>query len=250
MGYDHPVVFYVVAIVAVVVLAVGVYARVTIWRQGKAPAWHSEPSRGAFARALGSRVLLQSELRRRSLVRWAMHMAIFWGFVLLFVESLWLMVLAWLVPAESGLAQYFEGAGGQALLNLWGDVWGVVLLVGLVVALVRRYVLHVPQLETLTDDALALWALLAVSLTGFAAEGVRLAGGGQPAAEWAFAGAAFTWVADLPGVDGPMSLFWVHGLASLAFIAYIPYSKLVHMLTAPIEISLAAATAHERREAI
>ncbi len=250
MGYGHSIVFYVLATLAGVVMAVGVAARVMIWRRGKAPSWHSDLDRGALARAVISRVLLQSALRRQSLLRWAMHMAIFWGFVLLFVESLWLMVLEWFVPEESGLAVFFEGAGGHALLNVWGDVWGLVLLAGLVVALVRRYVARTPQLETLADDAVALWFLLGVSLTGFAAEGVRLAGGGQPAAEWAFAGAAFTWVAALPGVEDMMTLFWVHGLVSLAFLAYIPYSKLVHMITAPIEISLAAATAHERSEAI
>lgn len=250
MGYTHSIVFYLLAAVALIVMAVGVAARVMIWRRGKAPSWHSALDRGALVRALFSRVLLQSTLRQQSLLRWAMHMAIFWGFVLLFAESLWLMVLDWFVPEGSSLAVFFEGPGGHAVLNVWGDVWGLVLLAGIVTALIRRYVVRTPQLETLTDDAVALWFLLGVSLTGFAAEGARLAGGAQPAAGWAFAGAAFTWAADLPGVEGAMSLFYVHGLASLAFLAYIPYSKMVHMLTAPIEISLAAATAHERSEAI
>ncbi len=250
MGYTHSILFYTLATVALIVMAVGVAARVMIWRQGKAPSWHSALDRGALARAVVSRVLFQSTIRRQSLVRWAMHMAIFWGFVLLFVESLLLMVLDWFVPAGSSVAVFFEGSDGHALLNVWGDVWGLVLLAGIVVALIRRYVVRTAQLETLADDAVALWFLLGVSLTGFAAEGVRLAGGAQPAAEWAFAGAAFTWVADLPGVESPMTLFYVHGLASLAFLAYIPYSKMVHMLTAPIEMSLAAATARERSEAI
>lgn len=250
MAYAHPVVFYVAAGLAVAVFLLGLAGRVALWRRGKARAWEGRLDRPTMARAVAGRVLLQSQLFRQSPLRWGMHMAIFWGFVLLFLESLWLMVLAWLVPAESGVGRFFEGYAGQALLGLWGDVWGLVLVAGVVTALVRRYVVRPAQVRTMFDDALTLWFLLAVALTGFAAEGVRLAGGSETAAGWSFVGRGFTWVSTAFGIQDAMTLFWVHGLLSLVFLALVPYGKLMHMVAAPIEIPISAATSLERGEAL
>lgn len=249
MFYDHPFGFYVATAVALALFAVGIAGHVSLWRRARGRAWEGGLDRGVMVKALVLRVLLQRQLLKRSPLRWIMHMAIFWGFVLLFLESLWLMVLEWFLPREGAVFTYFESYSGQAILNFWGDFWGVVLLAGLVIALVRRYVLRTPQLNTMLDDAVAVWLLLAITLTGFAAAGVRVAAGEGLALDWAFAAQAFTWLEAL-GVADPMTLFWVHGLLSLALIAYIPYGKFMHIFAAPVEIPISAALYRERGETV
>lgn len=241
-GYAHPWLFYLLAFLAVAIFVLGLYVRASQWSIGKARAGVRTFDRAAVKSA-AENVLFQPKLWSQSRVRWAMHTAIYWGFAMLFLQSIWLMVLQWFIP-HSRIAGFFEGYGGQALLNLWGDSWGLVLTLGVTVALVRRYAVKTAQLHTLPGDAFPLWLLLAVALTGFAAEGVRLAGGAL-APEWAFVGWFFTWL-PAAGVRDPMVLFWVHGVLSLALIAYIPLGKLLHLVAAPMELSLAASKARER----
>lgn len=241
-GYAHPRFFYLLAFLAVAIFLLGLYVRVSQWTVGKARVEVRGFDQPAAKSTLND-ILFQPKLRSQSQVRWAMHTAIYWGFVMLFLQSLWLMVLQWFIP-RSRTAGFFKGYRGQALLNLWGDFWGLVLFLGVTVALARRYVLKTAQLRTLAEDALPLWLLLAVTLTGFAAEGVRLAGGAL-APGWAFVGRLFKWLPAV-GIRNRMVLFWVHGVLSLALIAYIPLGKLLHLVAAPIEMSLAASTERER----
>lgn len=235
MSYKQPALFYLLAFMAVAVLALGLGARVLLWRN--LASTDAVRGGGRFLRALLGPALFQTRLLRLSRVRWLIHMAIFWGFLLLFVESLWLMVLKWGVPEEGGTARFFADSTGEAILALWGDVWGLVLLIGLVAALVRRYAVRSPQLQTLLEDAVALWFLLVVTLTGFAAEGARLALEGE-ATSWAFLGRGFMWVKPAFGLEDPITLFWIHGILSLLLIAFLPYSKLAHVFAAPAQIAL------------
>jgi len=64
------------------------------------------------------------------------------------------------------------------------------LFVGLVVALCRRYVFRSKQLYTVEEDAVVLWLILAVVLTGFIVEGVRMSLGGTGAKSSQAAGKA------------------------------------------------------------
>ncbi|MHB9148869.1 MAG: respiratory nitrate reductase subunit gamma [Thermoleophilia bacterium] len=242
MSYRQPAFFYLLALVAVAILAAGVGARLLLWRK----LGSSVPvprGRAGWLDLLG-RAFFQTRLLKLSLSRWLIHMAIFWGFLLLFAESLWLMVIKWGFPEGGSAALFFDDGGGRAVLDLWGDVWGVVLLVGLVAALVRRYVLRPAQLQTLLEDATALWFLVVVTLTGFAAEGVRMALEGDRSS-WAFLGGAFGWVGTLFGIDDPMTLFWVHGGLSLLLIAYLPYGKLMHAFAAPVNLVLGPSASEE-----
>jgi nitrate reductase gamma subunit len=241
-GYAHPRFFYFLAFLSAAIFLLGLYVRVSQWMVGKSNVEVQACDEDAVKTA-AEEVLLQPKLRSQSQLRWAMHTAIYWGFVMLFLQSLWLMVLQWFIP-RSRTAGFFQGYPGQALLNLWGDFWGLLLSLGVIVALVRRYVLKTPQLHTLGEDALPLWLLLGVSLTGFAAEGVRLAGG-APATGWAFIGRFFKWLPAV-GIRNRMVLFWVHGVLSLALIAYIPFGKLLHLVAAPIELWLVASTGRDR----
>ena len=114
------------------------------------------------------------------------------------------------------------------------------LVVGLLWAMIRRYIQRVPRLERRPGDLLVpIWLLLA-ALSGFLTEGVRLAAQAPSWAGWSFAG---YWVSLLwSPSDPPVSLYpyfwWSHAFISLGFIAALPYSKLFHILAAPLHIYL------------
>jgi nitrate reductase gamma subunit len=79
------------------------------------------------------------------------------------------------VPADSSLARCIFLGPGKPFLDVWGDLWGLILLIGLTIAFMRRYVVKAVQLDTILMDNAALIFLFAICLTGFLSEAQRLA---------------------------------------------------------------------------
>jgi nitrate reductase gamma subunit len=181
-----------------------------------------------------------------------MHVSIYWGFTALFFQTVLMSSLQYLIPAASPIAVFFLQDWGLQLLDIWGDFWGLVMLFGLAIALIRRYVVISEQLHTLAEDAVVLWLLLGVVLTGFLAEGVRISLEGQAiGTDYSFIGIMVAKLnSSLLGIENKMVMFWVHGVISLALIAYLPFSKLVHVFTAPGEIILSSREEGSEKESL
>ncbi|KKM09754.1 iron-sulfur-binding reductase [Clostridiales bacterium PH28_bin88] len=159
-----------------------------------------------------------------------MHFFIFWGFLVLFIGTLIVML-----EADLGIKTL------RGTFYLWYslalDIAGLLAIVGIVMAWFRRYVLKPERLDSAADDAYALLLIFAILLTGFILEGLRMNATADPWAAWSPVGLAFA------GVLGGMSvsvqeglhrvLWWVHLLLAFGFIAYIPYSKLIHIVLMP-----------------
>jgi Fe-S oxidoreductase len=122
------------------------------------------------------------------------------------------------------------------------DLFGLGLVVGLVIALVRRYLLRPSHLKhELRDLVFPAWLLL-IALSGFAVEGARIAAqsgnlGYDPA--WSPVGLAFSALWPGPASESQTVchawLWWSHGLLALVGIAAIPFApKTMHMLTAGV----------------
>jgi Fe-S oxidoreductase len=115
------------------------------------------------------------------------------------------------------------------------EIGGLMLLAGILWALVRRYLQRVSRLERRLEDAVVPLWLLTVVLSGFVLEGLRLADQRPAWEHWSFAGA---WVASFispgPAESTYPYLWWGHALISLGFIAVIPFTKLFHILGAPV----------------
>ena len=78
---------------------------------------------------------------------------------------------------------------------------------------------------------------------GFLLEGIRIVMTGYPAnAAWSFAGYAISlWFSPSRGIPEVFSFMWyIHAGLTAAFIAYIPFSRLLHMILAPVVISINA----------
>ena len=98
-----------------------------------------------------------------------MHLFIFWGWVVLFIGTL-------IIAVHADVVYFLEGRVYLAYSAIL-DVFGVVAFVGLAMALLRRYVLKPDRLRlgSLWDDVALLWLMLAIVVTGFLIEGLRIA---------------------------------------------------------------------------
>ena len=222
--------FYLLAALAAGLFAFGVLSRVRVWARGL------RGKGGLFSWRGLERVLLDAFLGKRVLkgdiAAGIMHLLILWGFLGLFAGTV-------LLTVDHYVLSFLKGSV-YLIFSLCLEITGVMLVVGLLWAMIRRYVQRVPRLERRPGDLLVpIWLLLA-PLSGFLTEGVRLAAQAPSWAGWSFAG---YWVSLLwSPSDPPVSLYpyswWSHALISLGFIAAIPYCKLFHILAAPLHIYL------------
>ncbi|MBU0513910.1 MAG: (Fe-S)-binding protein [Proteobacteria bacterium] len=237
--------FYVLAALAVVSFGVGLFVRLAPWWQG----------RGGFGRVPPGRavkdILLYGLLGRKIWSRdfWGglAHTAVVSGFGVLFLGTLLLMVHDWLWPFLVGRP--------YLVYSLVLDLFGLIFVVGLLLLLLRRYLFKRGRMEPGPAHGLVLGLLLLIALTGFLAEGLRLAEAGPPWAAWSFVGWGVAGLFAKPPPAWLMGLaWWFHAACALVLIAWLPWSKLLHALTTPLAVGLASApeealTADELEEA-
>jgi len=243
MYFEATALLYILTVFTLVVFFVGAYANIYLWRKGKAPSLHHRLLTGPIIKALILDALFQAQLFRQSAVRWLMHICIFWGFLGLLAHTTILAIMSHLVPADSSLAHYIFLGPGKPFLDVWGDLWGLILLIGLLIAFARRYVVRAVQLDTILMDNAALIFLFAIALTGFLSEAERLAAAPlDPSMRYSFVGSMVaSWLRSLPALMVDYSaMVWVHTLISLVFLAFIPFSKTWHAFVSPVEIALDA----------
>lgn len=240
--------FYILEALTLLLFGAGCVMHVAVWLQGAQDAG-STPGRagrllrivlgrldlGGSLRAVFSEALLQDRLRRLSLARWAIHLGLFGGFLILFLIG---SLGDWLTDRE--LWSVRKDTPWFAIVN---EVGGLMLLGGALLALARRYALpqDVPSVRGWEDALPAVWLVVLV-VTGYLAEGARLAlDGSPPRARFSFVGwlAAGLWQAiGLDSLAAWQAAWWLHAVLSLGFVAYLPYSPAFHIFTAPLSLLL------------
>jgi len=111
-------------------------------------------------------VLLQTRILKEDFVRWFMHMLIYGGFMLLL-----LMHALENFVSEPLFADYYSTLNPFYFLR---DVFGVMVLVGVVIAIFRRFVLKVPRLKTKGMDHYAIIILAVIMISGVFLEGAKI----------------------------------------------------------------------------
>ncbi len=226
-GIEHAWLFYVLAAISLCVFAYGAATHVTRWARGDRDLRLRLSGRGLGDLVLDG--LLGRRIFRGDLAAGTMHALILWGF-------LGLMVGTTLDAVDHYLVSFLSG-DTYLVFSAYVDASGVILLVGVCWALVRRYVRRVPRLQNRGGDLLLLLWLLVAALTGFLVEGLRLAIQSPPWAGWSFAGLVVSGLWPSPPDAAVYALFWwLHAVVSLVFIAAVPYSKLLHALVAPVNV--------------
>lgn len=229
------VILYVFLALSLAAFGYGLCRRVRLWKQGQ-PALRFDH----LGKRLGN--VLKYVLGQVKVANEAypglMHIAIFAGFVVLFIGTALIFLNDDIVGPLLNW-RYIKG-GFYLGMELVLDLLGLFLVAGLLMALLRRYILRPARLENRPDDAITLGLLTFLAVGGFVQEGLRLAIQ-QP--EWgasSFVGYALGGLLAALGANSAAGsiayqvLWWVHALAALSFIALIPYTRLFHLVTNPL----------------
>src|SRR5207245_6482090 len=122
------------------------------------------------------------------------------------------------------------------------DLFGLFFLLGLGMALWRRFVLRPDRIDPTARFAGLLALLLVINVTGFVMEACRLAAVRPAWAPWSPVGWALGQGMLAAGMSESarrathLSVRLLHAAVSLAFVAIRPYSYFVHLLTTPLNI--------------
>ena len=187
---------------------------------------------GALGQAYADEVLVQRRIRERGALPWTRHMLISWGFSVLFVFDVLTALLTKYLPSEP----FMHGNAGWLFLKFGLNLSGMVLLVGLVIALARGAATAGTPEARFNDTPGTIFLLLVV-VTGFVAEAMHFANLPPDARRgWALLG---HWMAEAMRGGAPYgasySFFWMaHAILASAFLAYLGWSRMIHVFAAPL----------------
>ena len=237
--------FYLIALFAIIAFCYGFFRKYKKYRQGKdAGRFNNLIKRFLKAAAIMGK---NSTVFKRDLYAGYAHWMIFWGFIVLLIGTA-------LVAFDHDFLRFFGAHLLKGTFYLWFslflDVFGLLFIIGLCMMLFRRRIAKPqqldyarPDLETSAysrkgyslDDQIFLWLLIIISITGFIIEGLRIHADGMPTFEkWSPVGWAIASIFNSGFADTANTLhiytWWLHAILVMLFIAYIPYSKAMHML--------------------
>jgi Fe-S oxidoreductase len=249
------VLWYGLIVVSTAIFVWGVVRLVLKYRRGRGAFMLDQ--RGGRLRRMVKTTLDQSLIRRRDPLAGAGHLLIFYGFLVLFIGT---AILAFQDDFAGPVLDFHFFEGWFYLgYSLFLDVFGVALIGGLAIMAVTRGILKPFRLRYwrpdraegeydrrpyVIGDWLFLGILFFLALTGFLAEAFRIAATDPDFEVWS----PFGWLAaqglmalgleGKPAADARLVEWWVHGVVALAFVASIPFTKAVHILTSPAGVAL------------
>ncbi len=196
-------------------------------------------------------------IARRDRVTGVGHALVFYGFLLLFAGTLILGLDSdFTVPVFHW--RFWQG-GFFLGYKLVLDIAGLMMLAGLSALAANRWIVRPDRLDyrlpalAVGDrdrslyrlgDRVFVSTLVLLAVTGFLLEGLALAQARPSWAAWSPVGWVLMKVFTAIGLDGSSAgvahhvVWWVHGLAALSFVASIPFTKAVHMLAGPANVTV------------
>ncbi|MGD0275691.1 MAG: respiratory nitrate reductase subunit gamma, partial [Syntrophales bacterium] len=224
--------------VALIIFAYGVYRRWQMWNAIGKPEFRGDHIKERV-KLLLKNALLQLKTFE-DIYPGIMHGLIFFGFFVLIFG-------AFFDASEFHITEPFGFAFLRGkiylLFSFLMEVFGLAVLTGIIMALCRRYIQKPDRLtykgesDSTLDDAIVLILIGAIILTGFLIEGLRIyvTRGDAPWEVWSFGGwmvsYLFTGVSTGKALALHKLMWWFHTFLALGFIAYIPYSRLMHIIT-------------------
>jgi len=247
-------------------------------------------------------VLLQMRIFKEDFLRWLMHMLIFAGFMLLLLMH----ALDKLITAKI-FSDYYATLNPFMFLR---DLFGLMVVVGVAIAVYRRFILKVPRLKTNAMDLYAILIVAVIMISGIVLEGVKITSptlframvdsyssldddeqvqaleslwvhefgvvseevaapfdeavleqgreiheescaACHSSPKWAFTGFAAARAMQpialqLDGAGAADMLWTIHILACFLGLAYLPFSKMFHILVSPLSLMAGAVMDKEK----
>ncbi len=243
-------------------------------------------------------VLLQGRVFREDRIRWLAHMLIFCGFMLLL-----LMHAMQSIITEVLFDDYYATVNPYFFLR---DLFGAMVLIGVVLAAIRRYLSKTPRLKTGGKDHYAIIILAVIMLSGIGLIGLKITSHSEfmimvedyaglddeeeiqalealwvaeyglvspkvagpfdedlleqgrevnegncmdchTASQWSFTGYTLAKIISpvavtLDQANGVTILWYIHIIACFAGLAYLPFSKMFHIIATPINLVVSRVT--------
>ncbi len=229
------------AIISIVLFLVGMYIQLDKWGRG-IPEGATKPygAFGAlsmiissiFSKGIGHAlevlildVAFQRRTYRRRKLEWLMHILIFWGWIGLLVLTIVAAAAEFAGPfLFNENHTYFVGVWKS--LELPNDIFGYMLVLGIIIAIARRLFSSAKDVQARNADIdwILIIGLLVVVITGFYAQILR-------------GDIERGLIEDYPtGFFNNITVLFHEVFTLLFCVAYLPFSKYFHMITAPLTI--------------
>jgi Fe-S oxidoreductase/nitrate reductase gamma subunit len=228
----HIWVMYALLLPMLAIASYGIYRHVILWRSGLPLQRFDRPAERI--RRVIKHGLAQSRTACDGYVG-LFHRMIFYGFVILVIATT-------VVALQSDLgANVMHGRFYLYFQSLIVDVFGALVMAGTGMAAARRFFARPKRLVYTDEAAWILVAIFVIAGTGFLIEGWRIAATNDPWGAWSPFG---NLVAQLSRPVMSVAVlekahratWWFHLLLSFGFLACIPYTKMMHLITAPLNI--------------
>lgn len=159
-----------------------------------------------------------------------LHLFIFVGFLLPLAVIIFTQIMFSLpdIPAQ--------------ILSVLLDLVGLLAIISIVLFLFRRFVTRPSRLDNRPEDLVVLLLILAILLTGMLLESLKLNVIGREVSVWAPIGHVFSHLIQLSGIHIQTQsllakiVFRIHFFLVLGTIAYIPFSKMFHIISSPMNM--------------
>ncbi|OGO00258.1 MAG: hypothetical protein A2Y59_04635 [Chloroflexi bacterium RBG_13_52_14] len=234
-------IIYILAVIAVAAFAYAAYRRYHLWRLGKKEGISLELWKRTKAFAVTG--LIDGFVHRRIIRDFypgIMHALLFWGALLLLLGTAMDVISHYIVE--------FLHGNTYIAFSFLADLGGVMLLLGVILAVVRRYIQKPERLNNILDDATALGFIFIIVLTGFILEGLRILITADHFTQfpimswekWSFLGYGFAKAFEGGSnlVGWYQGLWWFHSFLVIGAIIYISlaFHRLTHIIVSPINV--------------
>ncbi len=229
--------FYVIIVITVLYGAVMFSNRMRNWERG-APEKRATTTKNIKKRAESLRAGLYMQTLLRDPAAGIMHSLMYFSFIILLAVTTVNEINLQAPPALK-----FLHGGVYEAYALVADVAGIMFLVGVGWAIVRRYIQrpYRIRIKSKPEHAMILGVMAAIGLTGFASEMFRIALMGMPSYEkWSILGYPLAkTVQHVSWLSGAHQIAWMLHVASfIAFLILLPTTMLRHIFTSPINMFL------------
>ena len=234
----HVWIMYVLLIPTMLVAGYGIYRRFRMWSRGRPEQRFDQP--WARLQFLFRHAVVQQATWQKRFAGF-FHALIFWGMVILTVATTVVFI-----HHDFGLP-IMQGQFYLWFQSLTVDIFGALTILGLSLAVARRWMRPSVHLVHSWEASLILILLLTILFSGFLLEGWRIAVTNDPWGMWSpfgyvIAKVSLSWMS-IPAMQWAHTLtWWFHMGLVFGFLAWAPYTKLLHPLTAVLNIYTAPLT--------
>ncbi len=230
---------YLLAALGVAYWIYSLYQRYQLWRIGRPDECTQEIGKRirVFIQTLLTEILTHRKFLRDPFPG-IMHFLIFWGWIILLLASA--------VDAFTYYANLHLVGTPYLWFSLIVDIGGLLVIIGMLMAVLRRYILKPERLNSVFDDGIITALILIILVTGYMVEGLRQAATElKTHPEWAlWSPGGFVFAKAFEGMDEESLrfwhqwLWWFHALMTIGGFVYVGlvFSKFQHILVSPLNI--------------